>query len=174
MSPRQVKTRASKKAAPKVQEQKPLVQVSGESSFGAELLDGFIEDMRVERGASVHTLRSYKADIEAYLRWCERKGIDPREATHRQLRSYLGEMDAARYARSTINRHLSALHGFYGWMSMRGFVSSDPSVASVNRRTGKLTARRPGSATITATTASGVSARCDVTVTAGEEPGEAQ
>ena len=137
MSPRQVKTRASKKAAPKVQEQKPLVQVSGESGFGAELLDGFIEDMRVERGASVHTLRSYKADIEAFLRWCERMGVDPREATHRQLRSYLGEMDAARYARSTINRHLSALHGFYGWMSMRGFVSSDPSSVLSGPKRGK-------------------------------------
>ena len=91
------------------------------------LVDEYVETLRVERVASPHTIRSYRTDIEAYLRWCTRHDVDPLNGTHRQLRSYLGELDAARYARATINRHLSSLKGFYGWMSMRGLVAVDPS-----------------------------------------------
>ena len=127
MAPRQVKTRASKRKADHVTKQSRKAESLGEGLADEHLLAGFISYLDVERGASPHTIRSYKADIEAYLRWCERKAIDPLAATHRQIRAYLGELDAARYERSTMNRHLSSLHGFYGWMSISGIVDADPS-----------------------------------------------
>ena len=71
------------------------------------------------------------------MRWCARTGVNPRTATHRQLRSYLGELDAARYARTTINRHLSALRGFYGWMCISGYVDSDPSSVLMGPKQGR-------------------------------------
>ena len=122
---RAVKTRASKRLAAAKQAVEEKAPQSTYSN-GMDLLDGYIHDLEVERNSSVHTIRSYRADIEAYLRWCDRHGIEPRKATHRQLRSYLGEMDAARYARTTINRHLSSLRGFYAWMSLSGHIDADP------------------------------------------------
>ena len=91
-----------------------------------EHLAAYIDSLIVERNASEHTARSYKTDLEAYLRWCARNDIDPLTVTHRQLRGYLGEMDAARYARSTINRRLSSLRGFYQWMNVMGIIDADP------------------------------------------------
>ena len=120
--PRRVMTRAPKREAFKADKQteksgldrKPL----GPSEH--ELVDGFIESLEVEKGSSAHTIRSYRSDLESFLRWCERKNVDPLHATHRDIRAYLGELDVARYARTTINRHLSSLHGFYAWLNVVG------------------------------------------------------
>lgn len=122
---RSVKTRAPKKRAERA-EASPPAPAEKPAGKHAHLVDGFIESMRVERAASEHTLRNYRMDLEAFLRWCDRKGIDPLAATHRDLRGYLGEMDAARYARSTVNRRLSSLRGFYRWMNVTGIMQSDP------------------------------------------------
>ena len=127
MAGRVVKTRASKRGTPAVSQGASTAQERSTAERGSELIDGFIESLHVEKAVSPHTERSYRTDLEAFLRWCDRNGVDPLRATHRQLRAYLGELDAAQYARSTINRHLSALHGFYGWMSTQGIVESDPS-----------------------------------------------
>lgn len=93
------------------------------------LLDEFLEHLRVEQVASEHTLRAYRSDLEGFLRWCDRKGVDPLAANHQQLRGYLADMDRARYERSTVNRRLSALHGFYRWAALVGHVKGDPSDA---------------------------------------------
>ena len=124
---RRVKTRASKRAPVRAGgEGAPEKREGGASERCAALLSGYLESLRVEQAASEHTIRSYRTDLEAFLCWCDRRGVDPITATYRELRGYLGEMDAARYARATINRRLSSLRGFYGWMSVNGAVDSDP------------------------------------------------
>ena len=62
-----------------------------------ELIDAFCHAMRVERNASVHTLRAYRIDLMDFARWACRERIDILAATHRQLRRYLGELDRAQY-----------------------------------------------------------------------------
>ena len=131
---RQVKTRASKRKPAAVQDARD--DGLGESR-AASLLDSYLESLRVERGFSQHTLRNYRVDLDAFLRWCARHGVDPLHATHRQLRSYFGEMDAARYARSTMNRRLSSLKGFYRWMNLVGAVDADPAEALSGPKRGK-------------------------------------
>ena len=75
----------------------------------ASLVEDFCDALRVERNASVHTVRAYRIVLMGYVRWAAREGIDPLAATHRQLRRYLGELDSAQYSRTTVNRRLSAL-----------------------------------------------------------------
>lgn len=93
---------------------------------GEEALDAFVESLLFEDNCSRHTARSYRCDISDYLRWARRKGLDPLNVTHRQARRYLGELDAAKYSRATVNRRLSALKGFFKWMNATGVVSHDP------------------------------------------------
>ena len=127
MASRTVLTRASKRnKLPSRDNANREAAGIGDSLRGAELVDGYLESLRVEKGAAKHTQRSYRADLEAFLRWCARHDVDPTQATHRQIRAYLGELDAARYSRATINRHLSSLHGFYKWMSLTGASETDP------------------------------------------------
>lgn len=131
---RNVKTRASRKRA---DVRAAVSQDALDDGRHAALLDGYLESLRYERGYSEHTIRNYRQDLEAYLRWCTRKDVDPLAATHRQLRAYLGEMDAARYARSTVNRRLSSLRGFYRWMNLVGVTDKDPAEALSGPKQGR-------------------------------------
>lgn len=103
------------------------------------LVEGFCRSLGTERGLSPHTVRGYRIDVEDYLRWARRCGADPLAATHRQMRRYLGELDQARYARSTINRRLSSLRAFFRWLVQQGVVEADPaSVLQGPRQTRRL------------------------------------
>lgn len=90
------------------------------------LAERYLETMRVERNVSSNTLRAYRIDIFDFLRWAQRNGFDALEATHRQLRLYLGELDRAQYSRTTVNRKLSSLRGFFGWLCVCGAIPEDP------------------------------------------------
>lgn len=101
-----------------------MAQELGQQS--QKLIDDFCEAMKVERNASSHTIRAYHTDLEDYFRWAERNEVDPLNTTHRQVRGYLSELDRARYARTSINRHLSSLRSFYRWLTVSGISDIDP------------------------------------------------
>lgn len=93
---------------------------------GLEQVNAFLESMAYESNDSPHTIRNYRIDLSDFLRWAARNQLDPFALTHRQARRYLGELDAAGYARSTINRRLSAVKGFYRWLNVSGMLDHDP------------------------------------------------
>ncbi len=94
---------------------------------GGQELEEFCHALKVERNASDHTIRAYHIDLDDYLRWCNGQDIDPFTVSHRQIRAYLGDLDRARYTRTTINRRLSALRSFFRWLNVTGKVDVDPS-----------------------------------------------
>lgn len=69
------------------------------------------------RGLSANTIRSYRTDLDAYCRWAQREGMTAQSISHRQLRRYLAELNRGGYSTRTINRHLSAIRGLYGWLA---------------------------------------------------------
>ena len=85
----------------------------------------FCEAMRVERNASLHTIRAYRTDLDAYLIWAAASQVDPLAPSRRELRRFAADLDAAGYARSTVNRHLSSLRGFFRWRAAAGLGPSN-------------------------------------------------
>ncbi len=92
----------------------------------SELIDLFCSDMVVERNASPNTIRGYRIDLNDFGAWASRSKLDPTTVSHRQLRRYLAELDQARYARTTINRRLSALRTFFTWAMIAGHAKENP------------------------------------------------
>ena len=90
-------------------------------------VDRFLNHLAVERGVSPNTVRAYSADLQRYLEWAERTGVDPIELTHRQMRRYLAELDQAGYARRTVARRLSAIRSLFAFLVTEGLAASDPS-----------------------------------------------
>jgi integrase/recombinase XerC len=89
----------------------------------------FLEHLRVERGASAHTLRSYGDDLalfQEYLQEALGEGADPMEADTRRLRAFAAWMSARQYAPSTIARRLACLRSFYRYQRRQGAIAADP------------------------------------------------
>jgi integrase/recombinase XerD len=97
-----------------------------------ELVDGFEQELRAERNCSPNTIRAYRIDLEDFLRWCRRLDEDPLAVDHRGFRHYLADLDAAQYARRTVNRRLSTLRMFFGWLVQSGRLPQDPTAVVVS------------------------------------------
>ena len=56
----------------------PAAEAAADESLpGWPLVEAFCEAIALERGASPHTVRSYRNDLAAYLRWAHRMQLDP-------------------------------------------------------------------------------------------------
>jgi integrase/recombinase XerD len=111
-----------------------------EGTQAALLVDRFLTHLAVERGSSPNTVRAYSADLQRYLEWATRTGVDPITLNHRQMRQYLAELDRAGYARRTVARRLSAVRSLFAFLLAEGLTPSDPSSVLV---TPKIPARLP-------------------------------
>jgi integrase/recombinase XerC len=101
----------------------------------------FLGDLAGARGASAHTLRAYEKDLDEFLAFLERRGIDDaRAVTPRTLRSFLVELDERGLARTSVQRKLSAVRSFFKFLIKRGELDAHP---SLGLRAGKQRKRLP-------------------------------
>lgn len=87
-------------------------------------LRGFEEFLRVQRGASTHTLRNYLSDLDQWDRHLRDCGVEDIAAiTADHARSFLGARAKAEPA--TLQRKLAALRTFLEYLQREGVVSVD-------------------------------------------------
>jgi integrase/recombinase XerC len=98
------------------------------------LIDRFLEYLRVEKNASVHTLRSYGADLEQFRDFLLSKGlgIDERSGDvsaekidHLAIRAYLSHFYRGR-KKSSLARKLAAQRSFFKYLVEEGFLAQNP------------------------------------------------
>lgn len=111
-------------------------RTESQGQFRAYVAD-FVSYLASVRNLSPHTVRAYESDLDAYLSWAEREGIDPLDVTHRELRSFLAELSRARYTTRTINRHLSAVRALYRWLLHEGLTTRDAAAAVASPKLAK-------------------------------------
>ena len=92
-------------------------------------IDDFIAYIARVEGLSPETVRAYGQHLEAYARWCERADVDGLHASARDMRRYLADLKAARYAPRTVSAHLSALRSLFRWLTLEGVVEGDAASA---------------------------------------------
>lgn len=103
-----------------------------------ELAQEYLAYLQNVRRLSIHSVRAYGHDLDDYLMWCDREGVQALGISRRQMRAYVAFLSRARYADKTINRHLSALRTFYEWLEQRG----EASAAVTDALPGRKVARR--------------------------------
>ncbi|MBC7266358.1 MAG: tyrosine recombinase [Coriobacteriia bacterium] len=95
----------------------------------AALVDAFLAHLSTVRNMSPATVRAYATDLAQFVAWCERRGISASDATRRDLRAYLAELAAARYAKTTVARKQSSLRSFYAYLVDADLTARDPAAA---------------------------------------------
>lgn len=93
-----------------------------------QALADWLDTLRVERGASAHTLAAYRADGEALLAWCAQRGIhDFEQLDAEALRLFLAGAHRAGLAPKSLQRRLSACRGLFRFLLKHGRLQRDPS-----------------------------------------------
>ncbi|MCX5521165.1 site-specific tyrosine recombinase XerD [Kaistia defluvii] len=94
---------------------------------GMHHLEAFLEMMSAERGASPHTLTSYRRDIEDYAEFLGDRGLDFESAALADVRAYLVDLELRGFAASSAARRLSALRQMHRFLFAEGVRRDDPS-----------------------------------------------
>jgi integrase/recombinase XerC len=100
-------------------------------------IGGFLQYLRVERGASVHTLKSYREDLFAlveYLADDTGQCPAPGSITIGELRGFVAALHEAGYAKSSIARRLASVRSFFRFGQREGWAKTNPAKALRNPR----------------------------------------
>ena len=92
-----------------------------------DLVDGFEEHLRAERGLADLTVRNYVADLRPLYDYMTLRGLSGLDRIDRtSARGYLAWLSELGYVRRSIARKLSTLRGFLRWLVRKGVLQADP------------------------------------------------
>jgi integrase/recombinase XerC len=104
------------------------IRVARPTPLGADI-EAFGTALRLERGSSAHTVRSYASDLRDLAEHAARQGITRADELDLEvLRDWLWRGSQARLASATLARRSAAVRGFGAWLARTGRVAQDPAV----------------------------------------------
>jgi integrase/recombinase XerC len=99
------------------------------TSIIEDIIDRFIDYIALERGASPHTCRAYRTDLELFAAFLGEKGLpaDVAKIDYLTIRLYLGHLyQGKRIKRASVVRKLASLRTFFRYLKREGIVEKNP------------------------------------------------
>ena len=93
---------------------------------GAELLERYLEYLRIQRNLSPYTIRNYRSDLGHFLDWLESQGLDLEDASRTTYRDYLGALQEARVAPGSLRRRGSTVKAFFKHLYTHDEIPTNP------------------------------------------------
>lgn len=90
------------------------------------LIEAFLDNLWLERGASEHTLSAYRHDLEAWQRYLAQQESQLLSPESEALPAWFGSRHAEGYRLRSNARLLSSLRSFYRWALEQGLIANDP------------------------------------------------
>jgi integrase/recombinase XerC len=95
-------------------------------------LKAFLEHLRLNENASVHTVRAYESDLSQYLAFlaihvnCRVSELGPQHLDHLGARAFIGDLNKRGNSKASAARKLSAIRAFGRYLRREGVIDSDP------------------------------------------------
>lgn len=103
-----------------------------------QLRDEFAQYLRIERGLSAHTVRSYSTDITDLIEYLQREGdIAIDDLTIHDLRGWLAANHERNLAAATLARRAAAIRTFTQWAHLRKGLAVDVGAQLISPKVGK-------------------------------------
>ena len=85
----------------------------------AELVDEYMRVLANERGASAHTLRAYRRELQSFAAWMRESFAETAVAQieHTQIRAYLGVLFDRGLSQPSAARALAAIRSWFKWLA---------------------------------------------------------
>lgn len=104
------------------------------------LLDQFINFIRVERGLADNTVQSYSRDLCRFFQFLDKQALSPLSVSRNQIMEYVSVMQKGLAARS-VARNISAIKTFFRFLAAEGKIKNSPARLL---ETPRLSRRLPG------------------------------
>jgi integrase/recombinase XerC len=97
-----------------------------------ELISKYLQYLKIERNASVHTINSYGNDLSQLLDFAARefnkesRHVQVDEIDRLTIRLWLGELSENGMARNTIARKVASVRSFFKYCFKRGYIDKNP------------------------------------------------
>jgi len=92
-----------------------------------ELLEAFLQHLRVDRAVSPRTLINYSIELVTYLGHLSKAAKNPLKVTREDLTEYLWQRRSGGVQPASIARYMASLRSFYRFLLSEETLSSDPS-----------------------------------------------
>ncbi|MDR2602789.1 MAG: tyrosine-type recombinase/integrase [Spirochaetaceae bacterium] len=102
-----------------------------------DLISGFIDYMQSIRSVSPQTVKAYRHDLKQFALFCEDAGVMPENAEFHMVERFIADLSFSGLAAVSVNRALSTLRGFFGWLIRFGRRKDDPCALIKNLKTPK-------------------------------------
>jgi integrase/recombinase XerC len=93
---------------------------------GTALLESYLDELRLERNLSPHTLRNYRTDLSHFIRYLEERQLALADVTRLTYRSYLAELKEDGVAQGSLRRRASTMKSFFRHLFQRRILPTDP------------------------------------------------
>jgi integrase/recombinase XerC len=108
------------------------------ASSAAALAAAFLEHLRLNRNASVHTVSAYQSDLSQLLECAAthldkpRDRVKPGDLDLSVIRAYMAELYRLGQSRASVARKLSALRTFVRFLRREGWIETDPAALAIS------------------------------------------
>jgi integrase/recombinase XerC len=95
-------------------------------------VDAFLEHLRLNENASLHTVRAYESDLSQFLQFLagqagrRRSELTPADVDHHQIRDFLSDLHRRGNTRASAARKLAAIRAFGRYLRREGVRDTDP------------------------------------------------
>jgi len=90
-----------------------------------QLIDKFIEHLKVEKNFSINTLVNYSGDLKQFFKFCgEKENI--RNISGLNIREFVVELTLKKYGKASIERKLATLKSFFFYLKKESIIEIDP------------------------------------------------
>lgn len=92
------------------------------------MIASFIEFLKFEKRASVHTVKSYETDLDQFQKYLlfQYETDKPEEAKGSMLRSWVVSLMEEGLNPSSVNRKIASLRTYYGFLKRKKHIAQDP------------------------------------------------
>lgn len=91
-----------------------------------QLIEKFIDFLKVQKNYSSFTLLNYKKDIEEYEMFLKEKNYNYKNMDYKKCTEYLLFLDNRNLKKTSVSRRLSSLRTFYKYLVLNNFVDNNP------------------------------------------------
>jgi len=95
-----------------------------------ELIQRFLDYLRIERGLSPLTIKAYQSDLQAFSRaMAGRSAGRPEQVSEHDVRAFIAAMHRKGQGGKTLQRLLSAIRSFYRWLLRENLAKANPATS---------------------------------------------